>query len=54
MAPAELLRVGPGGATMPLDEPGRLLLRGRLELEGRCNRASSNDCWERLCDAKRE
>jgi hypothetical protein len=46
MALPELLRDGgPGGVMMPLEEPGRLLLRGRLA--GRCSLGSSADGWER-------
>jgi hypothetical protein len=52
LALPELLRdSGPGGVMMPLEEPGRLLLRGRLV--GRCSRGSSADGWERLWKNKR-
>jgi hypothetical protein len=47
MALPELLRDGgPGGVMIPLEEPGRLLLRGLLV--GRCSLGSSADGWERL------
>jgi len=56
IAPLELLRAGPGGGgvTSPLDDPGRLLLRGLPELAGRvANRTGSDsddDGCERLCE----
>jgi hypothetical protein len=53
MAPLELFRGGPGGATSPLEDPGRLLLRALPELAGReANRtsdAAEPGGSERLC-----